>query len=135
MPLGDLVDRILAKVLIVAQDEVLVESLRRELRPERSFKIAVTDAGFNAGIQAERLCPDCLVIDFSIGLTETLKICEDLRLSEDFGDAILVVLLPDDDDVIPFDRSLVNETFEKPFDVSLFAEQLRTLIYEKKRVA
>ena len=41
MPLGDLEDQAMAKVLIVAQDQVLIENLKRELPLERSFKVAV----------------------------------------------------------------------------------------------
>ena len=40
MPLGDLEDEAMAKVLIVAQDQVLIENLKRELPVERSFRIA-----------------------------------------------------------------------------------------------
>ena len=39
MPLGDLEDEAMAKVLIVAQDQVLIENLKRELPLERSFKV------------------------------------------------------------------------------------------------
>ena len=38
MPLGDLEDEAMAKVLIVAQDQVLIENLKRELPVERAFK-------------------------------------------------------------------------------------------------
>ena len=64
MPLGDLEDEAMAKVLIVAQDQVLIENLKRELPPERSFKVAVAASGFEAGIQAESFHPDCIITDF-----------------------------------------------------------------------
>ena len=67
MPLGDLEDEAMAKVLIVAQDQVLVENVKRELPLERSFKLAVAASGFDAGIQAESFHPDCIIVDFSIG--------------------------------------------------------------------
>ena len=43
MPLGDLEDEELAKVLVVAQDQVVIENLRRELPPEGSFRVAVAE--------------------------------------------------------------------------------------------
>ena len=49
MPLGDLEDEAMAKCLIVAQDQVLIENLKRELPPEKSFKVAVAASGFEAG--------------------------------------------------------------------------------------
>src|SRR6266705_4985777 len=51
MPLGDLEDEAMAKVLIVAQDQVLIENLKRELPAERSFRKSTAASGFEAGIQ------------------------------------------------------------------------------------
>ena len=51
MPLGDLEDEAMAKVLIVAQDQVLIENLKRELPAEKSFKTSTAASGFEAGIQ------------------------------------------------------------------------------------
>ena len=96
MPLGDLEDEAMAKVLIVAQDQVLIENLKRELPLERSFKVAVAASGFDAGIQAESFHPDCIIVDFSIGRTEALQICQNLRRNSEFAEVILIALLPDD---------------------------------------
>ena len=134
MPLGDLEDEAMAKVLIVAQDQVLIENMKRELPVERSFKVAVASSGFDAGIQAESFHPDCIIVDFSIGRTEALQICQNLRRNSEFTEVILIALLPDDGSSTSFDRSSINETFKKPFDASLLAERLRTLIGAKKEL-
>jgi DNA-binding response OmpR family regulator len=134
MPLGDLEDEAMAKVLIVAQDQVLIENLKRELPIERSFKSAVAASGFDAGIQAESFHPDCIIVDFSIGRTEALQICQNLRRNSEFSEVILIALLPDDGSSLSFDRSAINETFKKPFDSALLAERLRTLIGAKKEL-
>ena len=47
MPLGDLEDEAMAKVLVVGQDQVLIENLKRNLPIDRSFKLAVAASGFN----------------------------------------------------------------------------------------
>ena len=75
MPLGDLEDEAMAKCLIVAQDQILIENLKRELPIEKSFKVAVAASGFEAGIQAESFSPDCIIVDFSIGKVESVQIC------------------------------------------------------------
>jgi DNA-binding response OmpR family regulator len=134
MHLGDLEDEAMAKVLIVAQDQVLIENLKRELPLEKSFKVAVASSGFEAGIQAESFNPDCMIVDFSIGKVEALQICQNLRKNVDFSEIILIALLPDDGNVMSFDRSSINETFKKPFDARLLAERLRTLIGNKKEL-
>ena len=134
MPLGDLEDEAYAKVLLVSQDQLLVENLKRELPPERSFKLAFAASGFEAGIQAESFHPDAMVVDFAIGRTEALQICQNLRRNPEYADTILIALLPDDGSSISFDRSAINETFKKPFDAALLAERLRTLIGARKEL-
>ncbi len=134
MPLGDLEDEAMAKVLVVAQDQMLIESLKRELPAERSFRLQTATSGFEAGIQSESFHPDCIVVDFSIGRTEALQICQNLRRNPEYADTILIALLPDDGETHSFDRSSINETFKKPFDSALLAERLRTLIGARKEL-
>ncbi len=134
MPLGELEDETTAKVLVVSQDQVLIENLKRELPPERSFKFAAAASGFEAGIQAESFHPDGIIVDFSIGRTEALQICQNLRRNPEFTEVVLIALLPDDGSMLSFDRSMINETFKKPFDVALLAERLRTLIGARKEL-
>src|SRR5678809_117517 len=51
MPLGDLEEVAMAKVRVVAEDQILIENLKRELPTERSFRVAIASSGFEAGIQ------------------------------------------------------------------------------------
>ena len=134
MPLGDLEDEALAKVLMVGQDQVLIENLKKHLPPERSFKISVAASGFEAGIQAESFHPDCIVVDYSIGRIDAQQICQNLRRNPEYAETIVIALLPDDGSTITVDRAHVNESFKKPFDVALLAERLRTLIGARKEL-
>lgn len=134
MPLGDLEDEAMAKVLLVGQDQVLIENLKTQLPVERSFRVAVAASGFEAGLQAESFHPDCIVVDFSIGRIEALQICQNLRRNPEYAEVILIALLPDDGNSNSFDRSTINETFKKPFDVQLLAERLKTLIGSRKEL-
>jgi CheY-like chemotaxis protein len=108
--------------------------------PDRVFRHAYhygkldSASGFEAGIQAESFHPDCIITDFSIGKVEALQICQNLRKNVDFGETILIALLPDDGSPLSFDRSAINETFKKPFDAKLLAERLRTLIGARKEL-
>ena len=113
---------------------MLIENLKRELPADRSFRMAVAASGFEAGIQAESFHPDCIIVDFSIGRTEALQICQNLRRNPEYADTILIALLPDDGNSNSFDRSTINETFKKPFDAALLAERLRTLIGARKEL-
>jgi excisionase family DNA binding protein len=134
MPLGDLEDDATAKVLILSQDQVLIENLKQKLPSGRSFKLAIAVSGFDAGVQAESFHPDCVIVDFAIGKTEALQVCQNLRHNPEFAEVILVALLLDDGSSTSFDRSSINETFKKPFDAALLAERLRTLIGARKEL-
>ena len=134
MPLGELEDETLAKVLIVAQDQVLIENVKRELPIEKAFRVAVASSGFDAGIQAESFHPDGIIVDFSIGRAEAVQICQNLRRNPEFSDIILIALLPDDGSNASFERSCINETLRKPFVSALLAERLRSLVGSKKEL-
>lgn len=133
IPLGDLEDDATAKVLIVSQDQALIKDLKREMPAERSFKMAVADGGFEAGIQFERIRPDCIILDFSIDKAESLKIFYNLRRKPDFADTILIAILPADSGPMNFNESII-ETLTKPVDAKSLAERLRTLIGAKKEL-
>jgi len=130
MPLGDLKDEVRAKVLVVSQDWVFVANLKQEL-PDHIFKVVVTDNSFDAGIEAQDMSPDCVIVDFSIGRAEALQICYSIRHNSDL---VIIALLPNDGSSTSFDRSSINETFKKPFDAALLAERVRAFIGAKKEL-
>lgn len=139
MPLGDLEDDVIAKVLIVSQDQGMIEELKREMPSERSFKVAVAMSNFDAGIQVEGFRPDAVVVDFSIGRTEALQICRNLRHNAKFKEVFIFALLLDNNELQGTDLLLITEIYEKPlkkndepFDGALLAGRLRTLIGYKK---
>ena len=92
-------------------------------------------SGFEAGIQAESLHPDCVIVDFGMGRSEALMIAQNLRKNGEYTETVLVALLTDDDNASGFDRTIFNETFRKPFDTALLAERVRTLISRKQQLA
>jgi len=133
MPLGDLEDEAMDKILIVAQDSVLIERLEREMPVERSFKVAVATSSFDAGFQAKSFHPDCIIVDFSIGRNEALQICQNLRHNAEFAETILIALLPDGGGVGRFDRSSINETFLKPLDIALLVKYIRKMLASARK--
>jgi excisionase family DNA binding protein len=123
MPLGELEDEAMGKLLLVGIDGAVKSSLLSAL-PNDEFKTEVAGSGFEAGIQAESLHPDCVVIDFGMGRNEALMIAQNLRKNADYADTVLIALLSDEDNAAGFDRSFFNETFRKPFDSALLAERI-----------
>lgn len=134
MPLGELEDEAMGKILLVGAESAIRSSLN-EMMGIDDFKIECAQSGFEAGIQAESLHPDCVVIDFAMGRQEALLIAANLRRNPEYGETILIGLLSDDDNAIGFDRTIFNETFRKPFDSALLAERIRTLVGRKKQLS
>lgn len=133
LPLGDFDDDTMAKVLIVAQDQILIQVLRREMSEEYSFKLDVVPGSFEAGFKAESFKPDAIIVDFSIGRPEALQLCQALRRNAKLQEVILFALLPDNG--MSFNRSSINETWKKPFDARLLANCLRELIGARKELS
>ncbi len=133
MPLGELEDEAMGKVLLVGADSQVQAGLR-ELMPSEDYKIESAQSGFEAGIQAESLHPDCVVIDFAMGRNEALMIAQNLRKNPEYSEVVLIGLLSDEDNASGFDRTIFNETFRKPFDTALLAERIRTLVGRKKQL-
>jgi excisionase family DNA binding protein len=135
MPLGDLEDEVVGKVLAVGIDDPLLETLRQELGQTGSFRIESAASGFEAGIQAESFHPDCVLVDFRMGRTEAQQICQNLRRNSEYQDTVLIALLPDEEPTNGFDRASINELFKRPFDPALLAERIRTLVSRKKELS
>ena len=118
----------------VGAEKLLIDRICELLPEDEDYKYELANSGFEAGIQAESFHPDCMIVDFSIGRTESLQICQNLRRNPEFAETILIALLPDDGSSISFDRSAINETFKNPFDAQLLAERLKTLIGARKEL-
>lgn len=133
MPLGELEDETTNKVLLVGLDNTLTATLRERLPEADGFKFEVAISGFEAGIQAESMHPDCIVIDSKLGRSEAIQIAQNLRRSTEHQNTILVALVGAEDIAA---ESLMqqgfSEVFRKPFDVALLAERIRRLIAERK---
>jgi DNA-binding response OmpR family regulator len=134
MPLGELEDEAMGKILLVGSDLTTRSSLN-EMISNDDFKIEIAASGFEAGIQAESIHPDCVVVDFVMGREEALMIAQNLRRNSEFNETVLIGLLSDDDNASGFDRSVFSETFRKPFDAALLAERIRTLVNRRKQMA
>lgn len=133
MPLGELEDEAMGKLLLVGTDGSTKANLG-EMMINDDFKIEYATSGFEAGIQAESIHPDCVVIDFAMGRDESLMIAQNLKRNTEYTDTVLIGLLSDDDNAAGFDRQIFSETFRKPFDAALLAERIRTLVNRKKQV-
>lgn len=133
MPLGELEEEGLHKVLIVGAEKLFIDRVQELLPAAEDYKYEIAGSGFEAGIQAESFHPDTIVIDLAMGRSEALQISQNLRRNAQY-EQTLILALASEDEATP--ESLVNfgfnEAFKKPFDVALLAERIQTLVEEKR---
>jgi len=136
MPLAELEDETQSKMLLVGLDGTLAATLRERLPETDGFKFETAASGFEAGIQAESLHPDAIIIDLKLGRNEALQICQNLRKKPEYLNTILIALVGAEDlagDGLA--QQGFNEVFRKPFDVALLAERIRRMVAERKNLS
>ena len=133
MPLGELEEEGLHKILIVGAEKLFVDRVRELLPESDDFKYELAASGFEAGIQAESFHPDTIIIDLAMGRSEALQIAQNLRRNPQYESTLIIALASEDE---PNPDGLTqygySEAFKKPFDVALLAERIRTLVEEKR---
>jgi excisionase family DNA binding protein len=133
MPLGELEEEGLHKILIIGAEKLFGDRIRELLPEEDDFKYEVANSGFEAGILAESFHPDTIIIDLAMGRSEALQIAGNLRRNPQYEQTMIVGLASEDE---PAPESLLNfgfsEIFKKPFDVALLAKRINTLVEEKR---
>ena len=116
MPLGELEEEGLHKILIIGAEKLFIDRVKEVLPEDEDFKYELAHSGFEAGIQAESFHPDTIIIDLAMGRSEALQIAGNLRRNPAY-EQTLIVALASEDEAAP--ESLVNfgfnEAFKKPF--------------------
>ncbi len=126
MPLGDLEDEDLVKVIFVSSNELRISSMKASLTIKRGFKLAVAANGFETGIQIEAFNPKILIVDFSIGNNEANQLCQSIRKNSDYSNLIVLALIQESE-MRGLDRSPINEIFRYPLDQDVLTFRLEEL--------
>jgi two-component system response regulator RpaA len=128
MPLGELEEEGLHKVLLIGCEKLFIDRVKELLPEDDDFKFELAHSGFEAGIQAESFHPDTIVIDLGLGRSEALQIATNLRKNPAY-EATLIIgadklfvdrvkeLLPEDDD---YKYELAHSGFEAGTKASAF---------------
>lgn len=133
MPLGELEEEGLHKILIIGAEKLFVDRLQELLPQDDDFKYELAHSGFEAGIQAESFHPDTIIVDLAMGRSEALQIATNLRRNPAY-EQTMIVGLAGEDEAAPetLNNFGFSEAFKKPFDVALLGERIRTLVEEKR---
>jgi DNA-binding response OmpR family regulator len=133
MPLGELEEEGLHKILIIGADKLFIDRIKELLPESDDFKYELANSGFEAGIQAESFHPDTIVIDLALGRSEAIQIAQNLRRNAQY-ETTQIIGLASEDEAAPekLTEYGFTETFKKPFDIALLGERVRTLAEQKR---
>ena len=127
MPLGELEEEGLYKVLIIGAEKLFVNRLQELLPEDEDYRYELAHSGFEAGILAESFHPDTIIIDLAMGRSEALQIASNLRRNPTYEQTMIIALACEDEADPEVLRSYgFDEVFKKPFDVILLTEAIRT---------
>lgn len=136
MPLGELEEEELHKILIIGAENAFIDRMYELFREADDYKLELAFSGFEAGVQAESFHPDTIIMDLAMGRREALHIAHNLRHNPSYEEAMIIALALEDE-VSP--ETLVNygfnEVFQKPFDIALLAERISHLAKKKREAA
>src|SRR5947199_7840272 len=71
MPLGELEEEGLHKILIIGAEKLFIDRVRELLPEDDDFKYELAYSGFDAGILAESFHPDPIIIDLASGRSDS----------------------------------------------------------------
>jgi excisionase family DNA binding protein len=136
MPLGELEEEGLHKILVVGAEKLLIDRVKEMLPEDDDYKYELAASGFEAGMQAESFHPDTIIIDLAMGRSEALQIAQNLRRNPAHEGALIVGLASEDEASPDALKTYgYDEIFKKPFDVALLAERIRSLVDAKRENA
>ena len=125
MPLGELEEENLHKILVIGADKLFIDRIKELLPETDDFKYELANSGFEAGIQSESFNPDTVIIDLAMGRSDALQIATNLRKQPDYEHTLIVALASEDEAAPEALASFgFTEAFKKPFDVAVLAERI-----------
>ncbi len=128
MPLNELDAMLGHKILIIGAQPEFVGRLQAYMPDAPEYRYEVAGNGFQAGVKAYTFLPDTVVIDMALGRTEALLIAGHLGCDPLFRSCTLIALACEDEPDLPgLAQYGFAEAMQKPFDMALLAERIRTL--------
>jgi excisionase family DNA binding protein len=112
------------RILVVGADAVLLAGLKGVLQQSADVQFHAAASGFEAGVRANAVRPDCVVVDAAIGRIEASVIAQALRADRDREQLALIALVGDSDT----GPAGFDDAFRLPYDGTKFASHVLGLI-------
>jgi two-component system phosphate regulon response regulator PhoB len=116
-------------VLVVDDEGDILELIRYNLEKEGYF-VRTVSTGEEALIEAERLLPDCIILDLMLPGVDGMEVCRRLKKRKEIG-AIPVIMLTaksEDSDVVTGLELGAEDYITKPFSPKVLIARVRTAL-------
>lgn len=133
MPLGDLEEEELHKILLIGTEKLFTDRMKELLPEADDYKYELASSGFQAGSLAHSFNPDTIVIDLSLGRGESIQITTNLRKLEAYASTLIIGMAGEDEaEPEKLKEYGFDDVFKKPFDVALLSERIRAAAEAKR---
>ena len=133
MPLGDLEEEELHKILLVGTCTTFNDRLKLLLSDTEEFRYERADTAFQAGTLLLGFAPDTIIVDLRLGRGDCVAMVQAIRKLEAYA-STLILGLPGEDEADPelLKNYGFDDVFKRPFDVAILAERVRTVAEAKR---
>jgi excisionase family DNA binding protein len=122
MPLGALQDTGCVRVLVIAGDAPVIDSIMASLRPD-GFDLRAAASAFEGGSLAAQFKPHAVIIDSTIGKS-TLTGVASLLKNDPHNECFLAGILPRGEELPEAVAGLFDDCFHTPFDPALLSARI-----------
>ena len=97
MPLGDLEEEQLYKVLLIGTCGLFDDRMHEALNDTDKYKVEYASDGFRAGRLVDTFNPDAIILDLSLGRSESIQIVANLRVEDSHTNTLIIGLAGEDE--------------------------------------
>ena len=118
------------RVLVVDDDPDIVDLLVDALASDGRFEVRTANAGFDAGVEANRFRPDVVVLDYMLPDINGNVVCKTIRESEDLQYTRILIIsgVVNRAEVDSLLEAGADDFIKKPFNIETVIERIVELV-------
>lgn len=120
------------RILLLSPNATISEELTAAIN-EKKFSLQSAGTTNEMIAAMETMPPDCIIIDFAIGVRDAEDFLQRISRDAMYGQTIRIGLLSREDSQQGFDRSFLTETFTAPIEMELVAHRIGTYLERMRK--
>jgi len=123
------------KVLVVDDDPDVVDVFVEVLGADPRFEVHTAGTGFDAGVSANKMRPDIMVLDYLLPDINGNAVCKTIRQSDDLRDMRILIIsgVVKNEEVDGLLAAGADAFIRKPFNIDAVVERIMELVRGRAR--